>query len=430
METFSSSPRVLGEMANEMAGGRELVPREADRVAGIGQRVARAGLLQLGQGDDVAGAGFFDGLGLLALHEQDVAGALLLAGALVEQLGVGGDLAREDAGEVDAAGELVVDGLEDEQSGRSRVVAGKIHLFAARDPEAPCAAPRAIGDGMDSRASSSRSEPMFLVAATGIDRADGAGGHSRLERVARPPRWVSSLPSRYFSSRASSASATRSTRALARLGGRIGHVVGDGPFGALAGRAGIGVGLHGHQVDHALETGLVADGQRHGHHFVAEAGLERGHRLAEVGPLAVHHVDGGHPGHAHVAGALPHALGLDLDLGHGVDQHEDALDDGQRAQGLVDERGLARGVDEVDPVTGPIDVGEPGGDGHLPLDLVLVVVHGRGAVHDRTQPVLGAGGEQQSFDQRGLTRTAVAHHRDVPDLGRVYAAPWILLASL
>ena len=40
-------------------------------------------------------------------------------------------------------------------------------------------------------------------------------------------------------------------------------------------------------------------------------------------------------------------------------------------------------------VTGPIDVREAGGDGHLPLDLVLVVVHGGGAVHDGAQTVLG-----------------------------------------
>ena len=160
-------------MAKEMAGGRELVAREAHRMSRVGQRVAGAGLLELGQGDDVAGAGLFDGLGLLALHEQDVAGALLLARALVEQLGVGGDLAREDAGQVHAAGELVVDGLEDEERRGRRRIAGQRRprpsplAPSRRLARAPCRA----GEGTASSSSSSRSVPMFLVARHGDDRS-------------------------------------------------------------------------------------------------------------------------------------------------------------------------------------------------------------------------------------------------------------------
>ncbi len=122
---FAQTPETVGHLLLVAPGlrgdgegdgrRRELVTGEADRMGRVGQRVAGAGLLQLGQRDDVAGARLLDRLGLLALHQEDVAGALLLVRAAVEQLRVGGDLAREEPHQVHPAGELVVDGLEHEQ---------------------------------------------------------------------------------------------------------------------------------------------------------------------------------------------------------------------------------------------------------------------------------------------------------------------------
>ncbi len=74
----------------------------------------------------------------------------------------------------------------------------------------------------------------------------------------------------------------------------------------------------------------------------------------------------------------------------------------------------------VQLVSGPICMRQPGRYAHLPLDLILVMTHRGCAVHDHAEPILGACREQQGLHQRGLPRPTMAHHRDIPDLGRVY----------
>ena len=49
---------------------------EHDRVARIAERVAGGGVLEAGQRDDVAGAGFLDVLAVVGMHQQHAADAL------------------------------------------------------------------------------------------------------------------------------------------------------------------------------------------------------------------------------------------------------------------------------------------------------------------------------------------------------------------
>ena len=71
--------------------------------------------------------------------------------------------------------------------------------------------------------------------------------------------------------------------------------------------------LHVDQVDHPAHLVLGADRDLGGHHMGAECLLEGVERAEEVGALAVEHVDEHQAGQAIGVGAVPEALGVDLD---------------------------------------------------------------------------------------------------------------------
>src|SRR5215207_1521591 len=95
LAAFSSSPLVLGSKAKAITG--------AGRSSG-GEDVAGAGLLELGDRPDVAGAQLLHLLVLLAVGNQQRPQALLGTVGDVGHLGVGLDRARVDAEQVDSAG--------------------------------------------------------------------------------------------------------------------------------------------------------------------------------------------------------------------------------------------------------------------------------------------------------------------------------------
>ncbi len=102
---------------------------------------------------------------------------------------------------------------------------------------------------MDSKVSSRRSEPMFLVAATGMTGADGAGGYGGLQRVAHLLLGEFAALQVLLEQGVVGFGHTVYER-LTSLRGCIGEIVGDRAFGAFAGRARVRVGLHGDQVDY------------------------------------------------------------------------------------------------------------------------------------------------------------------------------------
>ena len=64
MNTFSSSPLLFGSTANAITGAGSLIDGHLDRLVARGQPVAGPGLLELGDGADVAGAELVDVAGL------------------------------------------------------------------------------------------------------------------------------------------------------------------------------------------------------------------------------------------------------------------------------------------------------------------------------------------------------------------------------
>ena len=85
-------------------------------LVGVEQEVARHHVLELGDGPDVALAELVRRLVLLALQRKERADPFLVVRPRVGERRVRRDRALEDAEDVDAAGERIGDGLEDEGS--------------------------------------------------------------------------------------------------------------------------------------------------------------------------------------------------------------------------------------------------------------------------------------------------------------------------
>ena len=85
---------------------------ENDRLVGIAQRLAGAGILQALQRDDVAGKGFLDLFAVVGVHQIHAADALLLVARGVGERHALLELARVDAAERDRADVLEAHDLE------------------------------------------------------------------------------------------------------------------------------------------------------------------------------------------------------------------------------------------------------------------------------------------------------------------------------
>jgi hypothetical protein len=123
-----------------------------------------------------------------------------------------------------------------------------------------------------------------------------------------------------------------------------------------------------------------------------------------------------HDGPAELGGELPHALGLDLDSGDGVEDDDRGVrvvDGGAR---LGREDAVAGGVQEVDPRPAVDGVGDGEVDRDLPIHLLGVEVGRAGPVLDPARPRNGAGGVQEGGDEGGLSDGVVADDGDVAEL--------------
>ena len=161
----------------------------------------------------------------------------------------------------------------------------------------------------------------------------------------------------------------------------------------------IQVGFHGHKVHDAFEVCLFPNGQVYRHHTGTQPASKRIDGFVKISAFPIHHVDHGQATDTQLHSALPQTFRLHLHLGHGIDHHDHTLDNAQRPQRVVDEGCFTGRVYEVDLGLVPVHMSQTGQDRHLPLDLVLIVVHGGGAVNDVAQAVLGTTGEEQCLDE-------------------------------
>ncbi len=177
--------------------------------------------------------------------------------------------------------------------------------------------------------------------------------------------------------------------------------------------AGIAIGLHGHQVDHAGEIFLAAQRQLQGQGHHLELVLDLAHDVGEIGADAVHLVDVGDLGDVVLGRLEPDLLGLRLDAAHAAEDDDGPVEHAQRAFHFRREIDVARGIDDVDAVVVPETGGGGGGDGDAALLLLLHPVHDGGAVVDFADLVGDAGIVENPFGGGGLAGVDVGHQADI-----------------
>ena len=178
--------------------------------------------------------------------------------------------------------------------------------------------------------------------------------------------------------------------------------------------------LHLEQVDHALEAVFGADRHLHRHRMRAEARLQLGNDLVEIGAGAVHLVDERKTRHLVLVGLAPHRLGLRL---HTTDraQHEHrAIQHAQRTLDFDGEVDVSRGIDDVEAMLLQRAIHAlperrrcRRRDGDAALLLLLHPVHRGRTVMHFANLVTDAGVEQDALRGRGLAGIDVSHDAEV-----------------
>ena len=175
-------------------------------------------------------------------------------------------------------------------------------------------------------------------------------------------------------------------------------------------------GLHGDEVDDALELRLGADRQLDRHGMRAEAVDHRLDAALEVGADAVHLVDVGDPRDVVLVRLSPDGLRLWLYARHRIEQRHSTVEHAQRTLHLDGEVDVARRVDDVDPMIGPLAGGRGRRDRDAALLLLLHPVHRRGALVDLAHLVGAARVVEDALGRRRLTRINMGHDPDVSGL--------------
>ena len=135
---------------------------------------------------------------------------------------------------------------------------------------------------------------------------------------------------------------------------------------------GVGVGLHGDQIDYASKVAFAADGQEHRHHLSSK-GIPQGfERTIFVGTIAIHAIHHDDSRHIHLSRVVPNTARHGFNATDAIDYHQRRLGRDQRSLGLVQKHVETRGVDQVDLALVPLTVRGGEGNRHLPRDLFLV----------------------------------------------------------
>ena len=174
------------------------------------------------------------------------------------------------------------------------------------------------------------------------------------------------------------------------------------------------VGLHGDQVDDALEALAVADRQLQGRR-AGDAVLQPVHHAAPVGVLLVHPVDDDEGRQVRGAHEVPQVLRGDLETAVGLDDKHDAFDDPQGRVDVSPEIVHARRVDDVDLVALEFRPGHAGGDGLLALDFLLEEIEQGAAVVDAALAADLSGDVEHRIGQAGLADAVGADQGHVAD---------------
>ena len=410
-------------MAISMTGSGEVHLVEQDRrLVRVAQGVAGAGILQAGQGDDVAGVGFLDVLAVVGVHQQHAADTFLLVARGIEQAHAAFQLTGIDPAEGQRADERVVHDLEREHGQRLVVRRAAGHrLFGlvveARRRRNVDRRGQIFDDGVEQRL-----DAFVLERRPAQHRIEGAGQHRLADAL------VQHIGARLVAVEVGfhrvvvefdgilDHEVTRFLGGGLQIGGDLlVMIVGAQAFAFPDDR------LHADEVDDALERRFRPDRQLDRHGLDAQAVADRLDAGFEVGADLVHLVHEDEARHVVAVGLTPDRFGLRLNALVPVEHGDAAVEHAQRTLDLDGEVHVAGGVDDVEALAVPHRGGGGGGDRDPPLLFLLHPVHGRGAVVDFADLMALAGVVQNPFRGRGLPGVDVRHDAEITvvfDVGR------------
>jgi len=352
---------------------------------GVVQYVVEVDFVDLGHGTDVAGDAATDFDMFLALQLEQVANLERLARVTDVELGLLGDRALVDAENAELAGKRVGSDLEHvRQRVLGRVGFGREVLWILlADIKRRRVALGRVGHQFDDDVE----QLLHPGAGTRRDEADR-------DQVALTERLLERVV-QLFRSEFLPLFQVEFHQFLIDLD----HLV-DQRFMGLGHRREIRItGRIEKTVDHAV---AIVCWQVDRQDLVAEILLQPGQQAGQGGTLAVDLVDDDETAEFAFGGAFEHPPGGPVDAGVGVDHHRRGLDRLERTEGMTDEVGISRGVDQVDVSILDIAVGHRRGERVTVAFLFGFEIANGGATLDLTRGVDRPGLVQQGLDQRRL----------------------------
>ena len=173
-------------------------------------------------------------------------------------------------------------------------------------------------------------------------------------------------------------------------------------------------GLHLDEIDDALEGVLHPDRDLDRHGSGTEAVDDHLDAAPEVGAGSVELVDEADSRHGVAIRLAPDRLGLRLDTGHTVEDHDRAVEDAEAPLDLDREVHVPGRIDDVDTVVVPVAGRCRGSDRDAALLLLGHPVHGGRALMDLAELVDLLGIEKDPLGDSGLPGVDVRDDFDVP----------------
>ena len=337
------------------------------------------------------------------MHE--VADAFRLLAPRVPVDRVGTHVPRHDAKKGDAAGEGIVQRLEEDRADRRPVAPIQFHGLAAEIGRRDRRRVHRRGQELDHRVEQCR-----------VADAVAAGGHGHREQGTGPDRGLEPLDQLLLGQIAVLEVGLH--QLVVALRDRLGQLVapvvdlvrefrwrvgGLTPAGAVPV---VRVGLAAQQVDDAGEVLAGADRDLDGQGHAVEVLLEFRDAAGEVDVVAVHLRQVEHHRLLHLAGDLPGLFGHDLGRRGSVHAEECGVRRAHAGTALVDENPGTGAVDQIDLVARasgrPGRVADGEADRDAAPDFFVVEVGDRVPVFDPVLPVEDAAGVEQAGEQRRL----------------------------
>src|SRR6266567_2470071 len=197
-------------------------------------------------------------------------------------------------------------------------------------------------------------------------------------------------------------------RLLSEFGGNLFHFV----LGAKGLIAPVN-GLHVDQVDNALKSSFLSNGNLNSDGTGVEALADGIDGVLKVGAHLVHLVNKANSRDAVFIGLAPYGFRLRLHAMHGVKYGAGAVKHTQRALHLGGKVHVAGCIDNIDADVTPDAGSGGGGNSNAALLLLLHPVHGGGAFMHFANTVRDACIEQDTLGRSGLAGIDVGHDSDV-----------------